>query len=367
MADQTAPSGFLDQYRDQHPEYKQVDDETLTRGLYQAYPEYHSAMSFNDFAQKVGAKVTPPAAAASTTPAAATPPETTPLLTRAGHMVEDTAGAAARGVGQLVDTGNRLVHPDTAPAYGSPDTFASKFSAPFGHEPDAQPAGNKMPALRGESAVHGAVSDALDNPAGQFASDVFKPAADIATGALAFEGMRGAAGALHGAADTAINALPRANTAEAATVASNPQIGRMRSAGFKITPNDVRSKTNGPIPGPETSTPDVVDSIQKDNQAQSTAMMAKDVGLKNTRAIDPAEVEARKGEEAKTYVKVGEAIGNTNRPTPSLDHDISKAAPRSADPDVQAKIDKDVQFYRNEFAGDTFDGPKAVQTVRTLA
>lgn len=184
---------------------------------------------------------------------------------------------------------------------------------------------------------------------------------------------RAVMGASADAADSAINAAIPRDPAKDARVGANQQLVQARADGFKATANDVRSKTNpadatdlnADLPGPSRSSPDTTDQINTHNQSRATQTMAADVGLPNTRNINPKEIEARLDQEGQTYGKVGDAIGNGRQPTPALDHDIAAAGERAADPEVQAKIDKRVQFYRDQLK-QSFDGPEAVQTVRTL-
>lgn len=379
-----APQSPLDTIRAQHPEYAKVDDDTLARGMYNAHPEYKEAMSYTDFASKVGVKAAPAPPAGGA--ASAGDQEPTPMLTQIGHTGMDAAGAVARGVGGAVDVAQRAHAALTGqdiPAYGE---HADSFSAPFQHAPDVPNAvergvgtvlehtpGAMLMSKAGDLAGKAGSAVANSGPLGQtIAEDVVPPVKDIANAVGTVEGVRGA---LHGgasAADTAINAVNKPSAAEASTLKSTPQITRLRADGFKIAGGDVRAASNGPEPGEPadihgttSSSPDVLDTVQRHNQAQATQSMASDVKLPNTRAINPDEVKARMDQEGAVYGQVGDAIGKGRTPTPQLDHELSIAAPSSATDAGTAANAKLVQQYRDHYSK-AFDGPEAVQAVRDL-
>lgn len=295
-----------------------------------------------------------------------------------GHGIADMAGGIAHGVGTSLDIGHNMlaqVGVGKEREYNAPDSNATRFAAPFQHSPDAPEVSDdpkeqirrELPKL-GDTAAAKAV---MENPTMQaIGKNVVAPAVDAAGAGAALAGAPGAVRAgLEGASDL----LGGASKAGAARVAANPQLVRARADGFKLTADDVRGKTNpadaskpnADLPGPSSTTPDVADKINVHNQKLATQRMAEDVKLPNTRNINPDEVSERMAQEGKVYGQVGDAIGTGAKPTPVLDHDLAMAGTKDADPAVQAKVDKDVSYYRDELKGD-FDGPKAVQAVRTL-
>lgn len=370
MADdpQAAPPVTLDSIRQQYPQYKNVDDDTLARGLHE---KFYSQMPFNDFAAKVGYK---------TDTTAATTDEPSALSragTQIGHGLMDAAGSVAHGVGTSLDIGHNMlaqVGVGKEREYNAPDSNATKFAAPFQHDPDAPEAPDVKEQIRQNAPKLGdtpAAKAIMNNPTMQaIGKNVIAPAADAAGAGAA---LAGAPGAIKAGLEGASDMLGGASTAGKARIAANPQLVRARADGFKFTADDVRAKTNpadanspnADLPGPSSTTPDVADKINVHNQKMATQKMAEDVKLPNTRNINPDEVSERMAQEGKVYGQVGDAIGTGAKPTPVLDHDISMAGVKDADPSVQAKVDKDVSFYRDELKGN-FDGPKAVQTVRTL-
>lgn len=380
MADPAAPAGDtppaapqspLDTIRAQHPEYAKVDDDTLARGMYNAHPEYKEAMSYTDFASKVGVKAaTPPPAA----PGGAKPePGMGTQLWDAG---KDIVGGVARGGADVVG----------ALSGDSPSDMQAreaKWTAPFQHPDDSEPgihravdvASAMVPGMQAQHAAGQIVqagTDALPENARTLVTDVARPVGHIAQAVGTVMGARSALGAGADAADTAINAVNKPSAAEASTLKSTPQITRLRADGFKIAGGDVRAASNGPEPGEPadihgttSSSPDVLDTVQRHNQAQATQSMASDVKLPNTRAINPDEVKARMDQEGAVYGQVGDAIGKGRTPTPQLDHELSIAAPSSATDAGTAANAKLVQQYRDHYSK-AFDGPEAVQAVRDL-
>lgn len=309
------------------------------------------------------------------TPAA--PPAPPSAGTQIGHGLLDTAAGVAGGVGSSLDMGRNMLRPLTGEPYmerDDPNSLHSKFMQPFQHAPDApetttdpkEAIRRSLPKLQ-DTEVGKAV---VNSPAAQYVGHELAPVADAAGAGATLAGVPGA---LRSGLEGASNILGSASDSQAARIAANPQVVRARADGYKLTANDVRSKTNpanvnspnADLPGPNSTTPDTADKINVHNQARATQTMAQDVKLPNTRNINPDEVTERITQEAQTYGKVGDAIGSGKPPTPVLDHDISMAGAKNADPAVQAKVDKDVSFYRDELNGN-FDGPKAVQTVRTL-
>lgn len=316
-------------------------------------------------------KPTPPAAPADAEP--------TPMLTQLGHAAMDVGGGLARGVGATMDFARNAAakipgSKATPVEYGSDESEASQLSKPFEHAPDVPNAVERVAA----TALH----RPWDEPIANANTDLVKAhpavgAAEDVAGGIAAGGMIGEIPSMAkpglNAVDRAVNAAIPRSAAEDARIGANQQLVRARADGFKATANDVRSKTNpadptalnADLPGPARSSPDTTDQINSHNQSLATQRMAEDVKLPNTRNINPDEIDARLNQEGQVYGQVGDAIGTGRTPTPALDHDIGAAGERAADPEIQAKIDKRVQFYRDQFKGG-FDGPEAVQTVRTL-
>lgn len=381
MADDTqaAPPVTLDSVRQKYPQYKDVDDDTLARGLHQ---KFYSQMPFNDFAAKVGYK--PAVVGAADTPP---PAQEEPGIGRQVLDVgKDLAGTVARGAGTLVGVGKNAMNIPAGGPYENPSERGAAWAKPFEHPGDTEPTihkiGSYIPVVQAATAAGDvahraaqipAVKSAIESPAGQFVGDVVKPASEIASAAGTVYGASSALKAGAGALDVGINAINPNNAAQAARVGANSDIVKARANGWKLTADDVRGRTNpvdpnkpnADLPGPNETTPDIQDKINVHNQAKATHEMAADVKLPNTRNINPDEVSERMAQEGKTYGRVGDAIGNSRPASTVLDHDVSMAAARDADPAIQAKVDKDVSFYRDELKGN-FDGPKAVQTVRTL-
>lgn len=341
---------------------------------------------------------TTPATAPVTTTAAAQEPG---IGTQVMDVGKDVGGMITRGVGTAVqgiqNVGHALSNEPTVP-YDAPEAAGQRYSAWAQHPGDTEPAVSRAmdfargmpfvgPTMEAVSAAGGLAHRAgtlIENsgPAGQtFVQDYARPAGEILGAAGAAEGVSGlgkaALGgtkAVLGGLDTAVNRLTSVTGDQAARVASNPQLVKMRADGWKVTANDVAAKTNpaddmhpnADLPGPSSTTPDVKSGITVSNRTKATADAAADVGLKNTRAVDQQEIESRKAQEGVTYGNVGNAVGvGRVQPTTALDHDISVSGTKSADPVVQQKIDNDVAFYRGAMKG-PLDGPKAVQTVRTL-
>lgn len=318
--------------------------------------------------------------------APAAPPEPTPMATQVGHLGMDVAGTVARGVGDVVGAGKNVVHMVKGEPTEDPTETGQDFAHPFQHDPDVPnavergvntalsytPGGLAASGIR-KLAQTKPVQDALNSNEGRLVTDIVKPVSEIGQAAATVMGAKGAVGAGADALDTGINAINRNTPAQASRIGANQQIVRARADGFKATANDVRGNTNpadaakpnADLPGPSTTTPDVADKVNVHNQKLATQKMAEDVKLPNTRNINPDEVEERMGQEASVYNEVGDAIGAGRTPSTALDHDISAAGSKSADPEVQSKIDKRVDFYRDQFK-DGFDGPRAVQTIRTL-
>lgn len=130
------------------------------------------------------------------------PPAITPAGTQIGHAAMDLAGSFAHGVGTLVDVGRnvgRTFSDQPTIEYGSPESMANYFSKPFRHAPDVEPEPDVKEQIRRGFPKLGdqpSVKAALDTPLGHtLASDVVKPAADIAqaagTAQLAAGGIRG--------------------------------------------------------------------------------------------------------------------------------------------------------------------------------
>lgn len=172
-------------------------------------------------------------------------------------------------------------------------------------------------------------------------------------------------------ADKTVNAVAGPTAAQSATIASNPQIARARQAGFQMLPEDVRNAVNAPdseIAGNRAiNAPDSqVDNIQRGNRAHATQTMAQDVNLPNTRAIDPAEVDVRRQQAGSVYDAVGQSVGQ-QRPSAALGRDLDSLTVRDApDRATQAAADAQLQFYREHYAGESFDGPAVVTSVRKL-
>lgn len=368
MADDTQAAApvTLDSIRQKYPQYKDVDDDTLARGLHQ---KFYSQMPFNDFASKVGYKAPVKADTAA--------PQTDSAGKQIGHALADTAGAVAHGVGTSLDIGHNMLSQvgiGQPREYNSPDSFATDFARPFQHAPDAPEAPDVKEQARRNLPKIGDTDIAkriTENPTMQaIGKNVIAPITDAAGAGAA---LAGAPGMLRAGLEGASDVLGGASKSQAARVASNPALVRARADGFKVTADDVRGRTNpantsspnADLPGPSRTTPDTQDVVNTHNQTHGTKIAAEEVKLHNTRAINPDEVEERKSQEGKVYGQVGDAIGNSRDATPVLDHDLSTSAAKNADPAIQAKIDKDVQFYRDSLKG-KFNGPKAVQTVRSL-
>ena len=294
----------------------------------------------------------------------------------------DIAGTVARGAGTATGAIRNVMRPAGEPNEDPRETGAA-WAAPFansGH-PDIDAAIKATNPLQPvtdivSKGIHAAVQSkpvqsALNTPAGQTLSEAGGAAGDVlnAVGTL-YGGVKGGAPALGAArdlADTGIHAVTGPNAAESAALDSHPLIGQMRANGFKITGNDVtRAMPDAPNPGPTKTAPDTGFAIQQENRAHATELAAKDANLTNTKSIDPAEVAARMAQEGKVYGQVGDAVGRDHVATSVLDQDISTSGVKDADPHVQAKITQDVNFYRDHFKTGNFDGPEAVQTVRTL-
>jgi hypothetical protein len=177
------------------------------------------------------------------------------------------------------------------------------------------------------------------------------------------------------AADTAINAAAPASGAAADTIASNPAIANTRAAGFRLTGGDVRNAVNGPTPGEAAEIPGstrqsiagegAIDANQRFNRALATQKMTQDLGLQNTRAVDPDQVDVARQQAGSVYDEMGQSIGRGRTPTPQLDREINSAGQRAASPAGRDMVDQQVQFYRDQY-GQGFNGPDAVQDVRTL-
>lgn len=193
---------------------------------------------------------------------------------------------------------------------------------------------------------------------------------DVAKIAGGISGVKSITGAVGDALDTGANALIKPNVPQAATIASNPKIGQLRNAGFRVTGTDVRNAVNAPdsdIPGLTRSNmtdASTTDTIQRHNRQLATQSMADDVGLGNTRSIQQDQIELAKGKAGEVYDQIGKAVGQA-KPTPELDQELSSAGGRAASPEARKDIDSQIQFYRDHFK-DGFNGPDAVQTVRTL-
>lgn len=331
-----------------------------------------------DFQMNTDALVPPPPEKVDT-------PQPTGIGTKLGHFAQDMGGTVARGVGTAVGIAKNVGHMVNGEPTEDPTETGDQYAhaAPFQHDPDIEPDTAYNRAMKGSKTLgEDVLSDkhvqaAMDTNGGRLVSDIVHPVADLVNAYTVAKGAKDIGGGIvkagASAADTGINALNQNTPAQADRVGANQQLVRARADGFKATADDVRSKTNpadtsapnADLPGPSSTTPDVADKVNVHNQALATRTMAEDVHLPNTRNINPDEINERMSQEGKVYDQVGEAIGPGRTPTPALDHDIAASSTKSADPEVQAKIDKRVQFYRDSFK-DGFDGPQAVQTVRTL-
>lgn len=194
---------------------------------------------------------------------------------------------------------------------------------------------------------------------------------DVAKIAGGVSGVKSIAGAVGGALDTGANALIKPGVPQAATIASNPKIGQARNAGFKLTGGDVRNAVNAPdadIPGSSRSglTSSATDDIQRHNRALATQTMADDVGLGNNRAIQQDQIDMAKSQAGKVYDQIGKAIGPGRTPTADLDTELQGAGARAASPEGRQQVSNQVQFYRDHFANNGFDGDDAVATVKEL-
>lgn len=312
-------------------------------------------------------------AAAPTTPVTQSEPTPTPMLTQVGHAAMDAGGTLARGVGATMDFARnaaaKLPGSKATPVdYGSPDSEAAQLSAPFQHAPDVP---NAL-----ERGVGSALSRPWDKPVGDAihstieAHPALGAAADVA-GAVGLGA--GLGGPKVGAAlDEGANALIRPNTEQAATIASNPKIGQLRNAGYKVTGTDVRNAVNAPdsdIPGLTRSNmtdASTTDTIQRHNRALATQTMADDVGLGNNRAIQQDQIDMAKSQAGKVYDQIGKAIGPGRTPTADLDTELQGAGARAASPEGRQQVSNQVQFYRDHFANNGFDGGDAVATVKEL-
>lgn len=285
-----------------------------------------------------------------------------------GNAAKDIGGTVARGVGAVADVATNAYHalngePTVEP--NSPESRATRYAAPFQHPSDNQPA-NYL-----QDKAHEA-GQAIENsgPLGQTVMhDVVPPVSDIAKGVGAVAAGKSLIGAGARAADAGINALNKPTAAQAATLASNPLVGRMRGDGFKITANDMRavnpSAPDSDIHGPTRSAPDTTDTIQRHNAALATEKATTDVKLPNTRAVNPDEIKARLDQEGAVYDEVGQAVGHIEKPTVNLEHDLASAAPRAATPTAAAENAKLVDSYRGHL-GSGFAGPDGVQMVKAL-
>lgn len=368
MADDTQAAApvTLDTIRQKYPQYKDVDDETLARGLHE---KFYSQLPFNDFAAKVGYK---PAQQTDQSPT----PETPGALTQIGHAASGLIAAPiAQGVGTAVGVAKNVGHMISGAPYEDPRDTGRQYAAPFQFN-DPEPAPDvKEQARRALPKVGDipAVKKAVESPAGQFVGDVAGPVADIAGGVGAAGGVLKAVGAAGGALDAGINAVNKPNAAQAATLKSTPQITRMRADGFKIAGSDSYAASNAATPGdnvalhgPTSTAPDTMHTIQRDNQALATQKMAEDVKLHNTRAVNPDEIKARLDKEGTVYDQMGQAVGKGRTPTANLDHDLSTAAPSAADPAASTANAKLVDNYRDHFKTSGFDGPDGIQMVKDL-
>lgn len=194
--------------------------------------------------------------------------------------------------------------------------------------------------------------------------------------ALDVTGLRRATGAVaRGAsevADTAANAAIRPSAVQAENIASNPAIARARAAGYQLTGNDIRravpSAPDAELPGSTRQAvggTSAVDTIRRNNAAHATETMADDVGLTNTRAIDPEEMNLRVQQEAAVMQRAADAGGT--RPSSTLLQDqLGRVTGADAATRESANaVRQQAQFYQEQY-GTNFNGPQALQSIRAL-
>ena len=304
------------------------------------------------------------------------PPEQPGVGQQLADFGKDIVAPVARGAGTAYGAVKNLVTGDSANPRESGQALVDTLhlSHPGDDEPLVRraigmtPLGQASNAIGEAGAKTGAAVRSL-GPAGETAADVAGAVGDVAGGALTLSGARPIGAAVHGAIDEGINAIRTPTAAQAGTLASNPKVPAMRAAGFKITGDDMRSAVNASdqdIMGTTSSTPQATDAIQRHNQAHATEGMTREAGLGNTAAIDDTQIALAKKQAGSVYDKVGTAIGTGRAPTPNLDADLQSSAARAANPKTQQAIADQVQFYRDHFAKIGFDGPDAVQSVRSL-
>lgn len=335
----------------------------------------------------------PPAVAAAPPPTVEAPPP--PHVPGVGEQVvdagKDLIRPIAKGVGAAQDLVTNAYHAVTGgqvdTTYPHAAAYAAKLDHPDDNEPLMRAAGSMLPGANLQHAIPEvvapvvqkvaaipAVHDAINSPVGRTVGAV----GDVAGGVLDAAGIRGVATPLRDIADTVVNKVAGKVIdagAGRASIQSNPIIGDARASGYKLGGGDVNSIVNAEspnspradIPGPRTTAPDTLENIRRDNQTLRTHTMASDVGLENTRSIDPKQVAAARTESGKVYDELGAAIGPDARASQQLQTDIANAAPKNgASAGSRAGTQAQVDFHLNEFRDGHFNGPDAVQTVRDL-
>ena len=170
MADpQAAPQVTIADVRQKFPQYDDVSDLDLAKGL---HAKYYSDMDFDQFADKIGLK-------------------TPGIGTQLGHAAEDVVGGVAHGLGTAYDVAHNVVRTikgepaedlDTSD-HPNKNSMAATMAGPFQHAPDYEPEDLKQKVgaeARKNSPVAGAVDTAMGSNLGRAVTDVVKPAADIA-------------------------------------------------------------------------------------------------------------------------------------------------------------------------------------------
>lgn len=307
-------------------------------------------------------------------------PEATPFLTQVGHTVMDAGGTIARGVGSAMDMARNVAaklpgSKATPVEYGSPDSESAQLSAPFAHAPDYEP-----PSTDPKEAIRQGLPKLGDQPAvKEFVANhpVLQPLSDVGNAVMtagAVGQVPSALSSLRAGADSLVNRVAQPSATQAETIASNPAIEKARQAGFKLTGNDVRNAVNAPdtdIPGntrQNLADQGVTDQIQRHNRALATQSAAEDVGLGNTRAIQDDQIAMGKTKAGTVYDKMGRAIGQRapNEISPQFNADLGSAGARAASPEGRTAVEQQVDFYKQHFASEGFNGPDAVASARDL-
>ena len=311
------------------------------------------------------------------------------------HPFTTAAGIAENAVSGMAEAAGKVYGRASNAYHGSGNGPAEDLNLPHWGWQAHTEAGREQQAIAGSEGQQ--ISHDYDVAAGtgiqaHNAKVAAGRMADVAAVAAPIEGIMRA-----GVMDSAVNAATRPTAEQAANIASNPRIAQTRSAGFKLTGQDVRdavpSASSDQLPGQsvgpiQLTDPTTVDTIRRDNRALATQKATTDVKLTNTRAIDDSEVASRMKEEGAVYDQLGKAVGDVEapgapeplRPTPAgatpegtqprmltkqFDSDMQAAGQQAASPEGRTAVSQQVEFYRDQFAKG-LNGPDAVQTVRQL-